>query len=149
YDFDLDWDSLSLALDFHPGGGPFRLSAGFLRNDNSLAAVSRPASNIAVGGSVYTPAQVGTLSARVSFDKTAPFLGLGWDWSQRTRMFGLSFDFGVLDQGAPQVSLTANGGLAASPIFADDVARERAQLRSSLESYDLIPYATLGFVFRF
>jgi hypothetical protein len=149
YDFDLDWDSLSLAIDFHPGAGPFRVTAGVLRNDNGLDAVSRPESNVVIGGTLYTPAQVGTLAAKVSFDKTSPFLGLGWDWSRRKRAFGLSFDLGVLDQGAPRVSLRADGGLAASPLFAADVAREQAELRRSLESYDVIPYATLGFVFRF
>ena len=38
YDFELNWESISLALDLHPVNGPFRISGGFLNSDNGLAA---------------------------------------------------------------------------------------------------------------
>jgi hypothetical protein len=44
------WDSISAAVDFHPRGKAFRLTAGLLRNDNALDAVSRVDADIAVGG---------------------------------------------------------------------------------------------------
>lgn len=149
YNFDVNWDSLSAGVDFHPTKGAFRVSGGVLRNDNSLDAVSRAASSFVVGGTEYTPAEVGTLTARASFAKTAPFVGVGWDWSRRADLFGVSLDLGVLDQGSPRVALRADGGLAADPMFANDIATEQAQLTDALKSYDLIPYASLGFVFRF
>jgi hypothetical protein len=149
YAFDLSWDSLSAALDFHPGGKAFRLTGGLLRNDNALDAVSRVSADVVVGGRAYTPAEVGTLSAHTAFAGAAPFAGIGWDWSRSGRLFGVSFDLGVLDQGAPTVSLRADGGLVADPQFEADVAAEQAELNDSLQDFDLIPYATLGFVFRF
>jgi hypothetical protein len=149
YDFDVSWESLSATVDFHPTRTAFRITGGLLRNDNTLDAVSRVSSDVLVGGNVYTSAEVGTLTARTSFPGTAPFAGVGWDWSKSKRFFGLSFDLGLLDQGAPKVSLTADGGLVADSQFAGDLATEQAELKDSLKHFGLVPYATLGFVFRF
>ncbi len=149
YSFDLNWDSLSAGVDYHPFRGAFRVSGGLLRNNDRIDAVSRPVADVVVGNAVYTPAEVGTLRGRVSFADTAPYLTVGWDWSRLKRFFGMSFDLGVVDQGKPKVTLAADGGLVADPTFEQDIEAERAQLEDSLASYDLVPYASLGFVFRF
>lgn len=149
YDFDLIWDSLSFAVDFHPRKSPLRISAGLLSNDNGLEAISRPAGNVTVGGTTYTPDEVGTLRAGIEFDSTAPFVGLGWDWSRNKRRFGVSFDLGVVSQGEPRLSLVADGDLIGDPAFQSDIAAERLELQDSLDDFDLLPYATLGLVFRF
>lgn len=149
YDFDLIWDSLSFAADFHPTRGPLRITGGLLSNDNGLDAISEPAENVIVGGRPYTPAEVGTLSATVEFDGTAPFVGVGWDWSRNKRRFGVSFDLGVVSQGSPELTLVADGALIGDPMFQFDIAAEELELEDSLEDFDLLPYATLGFVFRF
>jgi hypothetical protein len=149
YDFDLVWDSLTLGVDFHPLASPFRLSGGLLRNDNRLEALSRPTQSTTVGDTTYTPAQIGTLDGRVAFDDTATFVGLGWDWSRGNRLFGMSFDLGVLDQGDPTVTLRGSGTLLGDPAFQQDIANEEAELRDSLDDLDLMPYLTIGFLFRF
>jgi len=149
YDFDLIWDSVSLAVDFHPTKGPFRLTGGVLLNDNGLEAESRLAGSVEVGGTTYTPSEVGTLRAAIGFRSTAPFIGLGWDWSRSARKFGVSFDLGVVSQGAPRLSLVADGALVSDPSFQDDLEAERLELQDALDGLDLFPYATLGFVFKF
>jgi hypothetical protein len=149
YDFDLVWDSVSVAVDFHPLRNPLRLTGGLLRNDNRLEAVSRSAGNLTVGDTTYTPAEIGTLTGRVAFDDTAPFIGVGWDWSRQKERFGLSFDLGVVRQGTPRVSLRADGAIVGDPAFASDVAAEEIELADSLEDFDLLPFASLGLVFRF
>ena len=150
YEFDVVWDSLAVGVDFHPLKSALRLSAGFLKNDNGLRAVARPTSNETIGDTTYTPSQIGTLNGSVGFDDTAPFLGVGWDWSRDKRIFGMSFDIGVLDQGDPVVTLTGNGTLLGDPAFEQDINDEAAQLRSSLDGdVDVVPYMSLGFVFRF
>jgi len=148
YAFDFNWDSLSVAADFHPTKGALRLTAGLLRNDNGLNATSRPSQDVTIGDTTYTPDEVGTLSGRVGFDSLAPFVGVGWDWS-RGKHFGVALDLGVLSQGAPKVSLSATGTLLGDPQFSADLAAEAADLQSSLDNLDLLPFATLGFVFRF
>jgi len=149
YDFDVVWDSLSFGVDFHPGRSAFRLSGGVLSSDNRLEAVGRTTSNVTIGNDTYTPAEVGTLSGVVAFDDTAPYFGLGWDWSRSKRRFGVSLDLGVLDQGKPRVTLTGSGTLLGDPSFEQDLRREAAELEDSLADLDLIPYATLGFLIRF
>lgn len=149
YDFDLIWDSVSLAADFHPTKGPLRLTGGILVNDNGLEAQSRLASSVDVGGTTYTPDEVGTLRAAIGFRSTAPFVGLGWDWSRKARKFGVSFDLGLVSQGSPRLTLAADGTLVGDPAFQDDLETERLELQDALDGFDLFPYATLGFVFKF
>jgi hypothetical protein len=146
YDFAWVWDSLSLAVDFHPRQSALRLTAGLLSNDNRLEAESRPTSNIVIGDTSYTPQQVGTLLGRASFDDGL-FLGVGWDWS-RDKRFGVSLDLGMLDQGAPAVTLRGTGTLLGNSAFQADIAAETTQLDDSLADLDLVPFLSLGFVFR-
>lgn len=150
YDFDVVWDSIAVGVDFHPLNTALRLSAGLLKNDNGLRAVAQPTGNQQVGDTTYTPSQIGTLRGNVEFDDTATFVGLGWDWSRDKRIFGMSFDIGMLDQGDPTVTLTGNGTLLGDPSFQQDIDAEEAELQRSLDGdVDLVPYASLGFVFRF
>lgn len=150
YDFDLVWDSAAVTLDFHPRRGPMRVFAGLLRNDNRLDAKGLLNDQITIGDTTYDSDDVGTLIGRVGFDDTATFLGVGWDWSRRgSRRIGVSFDVGVLRQGSPVVSLRATGPIAGFPEFADDIAAEEAELADAIEDFELLPFATLGVVFRF
>lgn len=148
YDFDLVWDSFSVAVDFHPLTTALRVTGGLLRNDNRLEAVSRPTGNVTIGGTTYTPAEIGTLTGRIGFDDTALFAGVGWDWSKRKRI-GMSLDIGVLDQGAPTVRLQGSGTAFNDPAFQDDIAAEEAELAAELDDLDLFPYLSLGLVIRF
>jgi len=150
YAFNAVWSSVAVGVDFHPLKGPLRVSAGLLHNGDKLEARSRVASNITVGGNNYTSAQVGTLQGDVTFRSMAPYVSVGWDWSRkRRRHFGMSFDVGVLSEGTPRVTLTADGSLVSDPTFAQDLATEQQQFQASLSNFDTLPFATLGFVFRF
>ena len=149
YEFDIVWDSLAVGVDFHPLKSAFRLSAGVLKNDNGLRMLSRPTRNVIVGANTYTPAEIGTLEGSVGFDDTAVFAGLGWDWSRDKRLFGMSLDLGVLDQGDPTVALRGTGTLFGNPAFEQDVDAEEAELTDSLDGLDLAPYLNIGFQFRF
>ena len=150
YDFDVVWDSIAAGVDFHPLKTALRLSAGFLDNDNRLRMVARPTSNETIGDTTYTPSQMGTLQGNVGFDDTALFLGVGWDWS-RGKRFGTAFDVGLIDQGEAVVTLTGNGTLFGDPSFEQDINAEEAELQRDLNDDvgDVVPYVSLGFVFRF
>ncbi len=149
YTFDLIWDSFLLGIDVHPGKGPFRLSGGYLRNDNRLEAVSTPTSPEEIGDTIYTPAMIGTLNGFITFDDSAAFGGLGGDWSRNKDGFGMSLDLGVVSQGNPLVDLQATGTAANNPAFQQDLAAEEAQIQEDVEGLELVPYISLGFVFRF
>ena len=149
YAMDLIWDSFSLGIDLHPGTGPFRLSLGYLSNDNRIEAVSTPTEIELIGDTPYTPAQIGTLNGLIRFEDGSAFAGLGWDWSRARSKFGMSFDLGLISQGSPIVELQATGTAANNPAFQADIAAEELEIEEDLEDLDLIPYVTLGFVFRF
>jgi hypothetical protein len=148
YESDLIWDSFSVGIDFHPGRGPFRLSGGLLKNDNRIEASSTPVASEDIGNSSYSAAQIGTLNGLVTFDDSATFGGVGWDWS-RDGGFGMSLDLGVVSQGSPVATLSATGAAASNPTFLQDLQREELQIEEDLEDLDLVPYLSLGFVFRF
>lgn len=150
YDVDLVWDSVSIAFDLHPTKGALRLTGGILQNDNRLETLAQVAGNTTVGATTYTPTEIGTLRGEIRFDDTAPFAGLGWDWSRRKERFGMSLDLGVVSQGDPVAELTGEGGtLLGDPAFHADLEAEESELEDSLDDLDLVPYFTLGFVFRF
>lgn len=149
YEFDVIWDSVAIGVDVHPMKSPFRVSVGMLDSDNRIAALSRPVTNVTIGDTVYTPAQVGTLVGLVRFDDQMPFVGLGWDWSRNKKRFGVSLDLGLLDQGSPRVELFGTGTLLGDPAFRADIEAEEAELEDSIDDLEILPFATLGFMFRF
>ena len=149
YDFSLDFDSLSVGVDFHPTSGAFRLSGGLLQNDTVLRGIGiSSGGTIDIGDDTYTGAEIGTLSGSIGFDSTAPYVGIGWDWL-REKKVGMTFEMGLVDQGPPQVSLTATGPITSDPGFQADLAAEEAELRDSVDDLDLYPYASFGVVVRF
>jgi hypothetical protein len=149
YDFNVAFDSLSAGVDFHPLKSPLRLSVGLLKNDNALELTSRLSGNVDVGGTTYTPAEVGTLSGSLHFDDTATYAGMGWDWSRDKSKFGMSLDLGVVSQGDAVVDLHASGTLLGDPALEQDIRDEEVELTDSASDLDLVPYLTVGFQFRF
>ncbi|HUQ51037.1 MAG TPA: hypothetical protein VM692_02370 [Gammaproteobacteria bacterium] len=149
YQADVVWDSLTAGIDFHPLKSALRLSLGIMKNDNALELVSRPTTNQTIGDTTYTPAQIGTLTGSLHFDDTAPFAGLGWDWSRDARLFGMSLDIGVVNQGDAVVTLRGNGNLLGNPAFEQDINAEAAELAAEGSDFDLVPFLSVGFQFRF
>ena len=149
YEADVVWDSLTAGVDFHPLKSALRLSLGIMRNDNALELFSRPTTNQTIGDTVYTPAQIGALTGRLRFDDSAMFAGVGWDWSRDKSLFGMSFDLGVVDQGDPVVTLRGSGSLLGDPAFQQDINAEAAELADEASDFDVVPYLSLGFQFRF
>lgn len=149
YEFDLVWDSFAAGIDFHPLKSALRLSLGFMKNDNGLELSSRPSGNITIGDTTYTPSQIGTLTGSMRFDDTATVGGVGWDWSRDKRLFGMSLDIGVVDQGNPVVTLQGNGTLLGNPSFEQDINAEEVELAGEAADLDLVPFLSLGFQFRF
>lgn len=98
----------------------------------------------------YLPAEVGSLKSVTSFDGVSPYLGGGFDFSIMDRL-GMSFDFGVLWQGEPKVSLTADGALALinDPGFLGDLEAERLELEEEVKDLKAYPVISIGFNFNF
>ena len=150
YDLDLQLRSFSGLLDWHPFAGSFRLSGGLLVNRNEFSAQAGFTTPQLIGGRTYTPAEIGTLRSNIGFPGLAPYVGIGWGNAvEEGRRWGFVIDLGVVFQGSPDVSLTADGGLVADPIFQADLAREREELAEGLDAFRYYPVIALGISYKF
>lgn len=151
YNFDLELKSTTLLLDFHPFAGNFRLTGGLVNNRNEFTGTAALANSYTIGGRTYTSDEVGTLTGRVFFDKdNVPYLGLGWSKNPGESGLGFSFDIGVVLQGEPTATLTAEGGtLVSDPQFQDDLEREEQALQEDMDEFDTYPVASIGISYRF
>jgi len=149
YDNDLRLRSAELMASYHPMGGHFRLRAGLLLNQNELRMTGQPdpSGTFDINGTTYTAAQVGTLTGKLSFKKSAPYLGIGWG-NRPNGSWGVTFDLGAVYQGKPLLALDATGA-ASNPALAADLEAERQQAEDDLSSFKWYPVAQLGMYFRF
>lgn len=148
YDADLNLETYYLTGNLRFPLSPFRLTVGIFQNSNEIELVSTDATSFDIGGTTFTPADVGTLSSTVTFEGTAPYLGIGFDFELVNRL-GLTLDMGVLWQGEPDVSLSANGLLANDPTFLSLLDAERDELSDEFDSYKAYPVISLGLNFNF
>lgn len=126
-------------LDFHPFGGSFHLSGGFLLNYNSGEMVATLAHDIQIGDNTYTPQQVGSLTGTVSFRKTAPYLGLGFAGRSRVAIL---FDLGVGFTGTPELELLGATNLtgAAKDEFDANVVKEQQEAQAEITKRKYLRY---------
>ena len=80
YDGDLKLSNFSALLDFSPLPGPFRVTGGFIFNDNKVDVTGRPSNgSYTLNGTTYPAAAVGNLAGTVkSGNRAAPYLGIGY-----------------------------------------------------------------------
>lgn len=127
---------------------PFRLTAGFYSNSNKIKMASIDTPTFDIGGTTYTSTEVGTLTSTTSWGSTSPYFGAGFDFELFGKV-GMNFDFGVLWQGDPKVSLDATGTLAGAQAFLDSLEVERAELADEVDVLKAYPVVSLGFNFNF
>lgn len=147
YDFEADLMTVGVLADFYPlgTGSGLSFSAGVYHNGNEFALLASPQSSITVGGTTYTPAQIGTLRAETTFEEFAPYLGVGFE---NSFLIGLPVEFfaraGVLFQGSPSVTMTSTGSVTVTDLLA-----EANDLEDSLSNLEFYPVLSLGVLIRF
>lgn len=149
YDGKLRLSNLNLLLDFSPLPGPFRLTGGFIINDNKVDVTGRPTNGTyTINGVIYPAAAVGSLSGTVkSGNRAAPYLGVGYG-----NVAGLGvnfyFDLGVMFQGTPEARLSAacGSGLSSAQCaqLQSNVAAEQAKLQNEISGFKYYPVANIG-----
>ena len=151
YDSDLKMDSVAALVDWHPFSGGFRTTAGVLFNNNKLDMTAKLTGSTDIGGTNYTPGQIGTLAGAVSFNDVAPYIGIGWGNAvEQGQRLTFAFELGVLMQGKPKVDLTSTGGtLSSNSTFLDNLATEEQQLEDDLKDFDMYPVISLGLAYQF
>jgi hypothetical protein len=141
----------TVILDLHPFGGAFHFSGGVLLNYDEGELIATLAHDIQIGGQVYTPQQVGSLTGAVTFKRTAPYLGIGF--AGRSRIAVL-FDVGVGFTGKPQIELVGDTNLtgAEKAQFDANVEQERVEVEAEVNKRKYLryhPVVSLGIKFGF
>ena len=153
YDLTFKVRSGTAFVDFHPGGGAFRLSAGVLYNKARIDGAARTSGTYTIGGTTYKGPEVGTLSAAIRFRRElAPSFGFGFGNAVgRGRRLTFSVDTGVALQGSPVTSLITTGPLSTDARFQTDLARERGEVDAELAKnyYKYYPMIAVGAAYRF
>jgi len=150
YDGTLSLDTYYLTGNVRFPLSPFRLTAGIYANNNEVLLVSQDMPLYELGDAMipWLPTEVGRLQSVTAFDSTAPYLGAGFDFDIFDRI-GLSLDFGVLWQGEPMVTLTADGSAVGDPVFDAALEQERQQLENEMQNLKAYPVISIGFNFNF
>jgi hypothetical protein len=135
YDGELKLSNFNALLDFSPLG-PFRITGGFIFNDNKFDAVGTTSAG---GGS--------SLNGSVKMGKSAaPYLGIGYG---NVSGLGVNFyaDLGIMFTGSPSATITANCGTlvgAACTNLQAQAASERARLEDELKDFKYYPVLNIG-----
>jgi len=147
YKFGIDMRSFTALLDWHLFNNSFRISGGILVNQNEASMTATPSNSVMIGGNPYTPAEIGTLSGELTYDKEiAPYIGIGWGNPFDSKgKFGFMLDLGVAFTGSPGISLSASNP-AVSPA---DLEAERADIENELHKYNFYPVLSLCLYYRF
>lgn len=147
YDFKLQLQSVSALADWYPFEGSFRTSAGVLYNNNKVGLDALPTGGTyTINGRPYTSAQVGSLQGTVSFNKLAPYIGIGWgNPVAKNKGWGLVTDIGVLFQGKPTIDLvvTCTDPSVCTQLQTDATA-ENTRLQNDLSNFKWWPVASIG-----
>ena len=149
YDIDMKWQSTGLMLDWHPRGGGFRVTAGYMLNGNKLEMGAQESASYDIGDTTYEGDI--SLNSRVSFND-APYIGIGWGNAAKRQGFGFTFDAGAMYQSSPKVRLRGTCDATVSSLcdgFADDLKREERNLESDLDSFKWYPQVAFGVSYSF
>jgi hypothetical protein len=155
YDFKLKLGSVSLLADWYPFQGTFRTSAGLFYNNNKASLNAKPSSGTYTINNVsYTAAEVGSLNGEMTFNKAAPYIGIGWgNPVAKEKTWGFVADIGVLFQGSPKFALDVTCGAAVDAATCTqlkaDAAAERTQAESDLKSFSWYPVVSIGVSYKF
>jgi hypothetical protein len=138
------WEAL---IDWHPWSGSFRLTGGLIYNGNKVSMTAVPqAGTINVGGrTIIIPPTGGTVNAEVSFQKAAPYLGIGYGSVAKDTGLSLAADLGIMFQGRPMANVTSN----IAGVTAADTTQANSDLNNAMKSFRYYPVVSVGLGYTF
>lgn len=160
YDVKLQWATVLAVLDWHPFYGDesdssafakhFRVSGGIAYDRNAYESDGHPNGDRKIGDVVYTKEQIGTLNGNIKFNALAPYIGIGYgDAVAADESIGFVFDLGILIQGMPKATLTADGTMKDDPGFLSELSKEEDDFKRSAEIFMIYPVVSFGISYQF
>ena len=147
YEGTLDLFTMGVLVDAYPFENNFRLSTGLYYNGNGFSGAVTPSSTqtVDINGVTYTSADLAKVNTDVTFNKVAPYFGIGWGNDARDKGWGFTFDLGAMYHGSPTADLTAEG---VNPAIATQVnnglAQEEQNVNDDLSDFKLYPVISIG-----
>lgn len=154
YDFESDFSSVGLLLDWHPFGGAFFLSGGAYINNNEIDAAGTIDRAMIPGSyaGYASLADMVSVTGTVTFQSVAPYGGIGWRGDIGESGWGLALDLGILFQGEPDVeNLRINAPVDVNDFpevrqFLNDQERE---IEDDLSEFQYYPVVSLMLFYTF
>lgn len=145
------FDTVGGFVDLHPFGNAFLISGGAYLGDRDIGLGATPTVPVEIGGTIYSPSQVGTLSGAIKLQDIAPFVGVGWDDTfTRKGPLGFRAIVGVAFSDTPDVVLESTGGsLSNNATFQDRLDDEAREIQNDVEGYGFFPVVQVGLNYRF
>ncbi len=158
YDIETKSPTAGLLLDLHPFSGKFRISAGLYYRDFDVDLTATPHKAVDIGDYRFQASEVGKLEGNITFDKWAPYVGLGWGMGGgKHSNFSLDFDIGAMWLSGTKVTYKATGpisdpslvGHAKYQEYVDAVDNEIKDIEDDVDKWGVYPIVSIGFSYRF
>jgi hypothetical protein len=158
YDGDAKLRTATALLDWHPGGGGFRISFGAIGSNTEVDVRGKPSNGtFEFNGQTFTASEVGTVRGKIEPGNTfGPYLGIGWGNAVGSAgRVTFLFDLGVIYMGSPDVNLNATCGPAAPSgtpecvQLRNAVVQEERDLQDDADIYEWYPVASVGLAVKF
>lgn len=146
YDLKLQLQTAGAVVDWYPFAS-FRTSVGLFYDNNKVSLdANRAGGSYIINGRTYSTNQVGSLQGTMSFNRVAPYIGVGWgNPVAKDKGWGLVTDLGVLFQRKPRIDLTA---VCTDPLICNqlqsDAAAENAKMQRDLRFFKWWPVVSIG-----
>ncbi|MEA3404694.1 MAG: hypothetical protein U9R28_03025 [Pseudomonadota bacterium] len=158
YEVEADGGINRLALDYHPFGSGFFLSAGYAVNSFELGALgtSSAAEVVEIGDDTYTVTSDVALNGKLDWEN-GPTASLGWGHSPATG-FGFLIEIGAIFTGSAGVSLSGTGtvtdgtdtlDVSTDPTVLESLQAEETELENDVADYTVLPIFQAGITYRF
>lgn len=152
-DYDSEFRNVTagLLVDIHPFFGEFRVSAGLYYRDFSFGITAKPNKTINIGGQPYDPnTEFGKIDGEVTWDKFAPYVGIGWGLSSGTDLdFSFDINLGAMYLSGIDVDYGLTNYTGGSANYKADMDREASKVKDKLDNYKFYPVLSIFFSIRF
>jgi hypothetical protein len=147
YDLKLQLQTVEAMADYYPFQGSFRTTAGLMYNSNKGTFDAVPTGgSYTINGQTFLATNVGSLQGSMTFNKVAPYLGIGWgNPAAKGKGFGMATDFGILFQGRPTASLTTT---STDPNVQAAVAVEQVTFQDSVNGFKYYPVMSIALTYQ-
>lgn len=147
-DVALDLQTVPIFLDWHPGAGGFRISAGAVFNDSEPSMSVGPDSVLLLDAGDFP---VTSLTGTISFDGVGYYLGIGYGNAVgKDGRLHFAFDLGILYLGDVDITATAVSEDASLQPFLDlALEDEIRELEDDIGDYPFYPLLSFGLSYRF